>query len=1128
MGQSFVADLAGDEEFRLSRELARVRMVFELDLDDDEICRVRELFGAMAVRFGSRLGARPLIRKYPALCLITLVGHAGLAYDQGRYWESFFAELGMDRDQDFENALRAELGPLLKRFGLREFPELQGHYVQLMAMHAGIPVHCLGDLIQVIEHHLAVGRERSGAAVFEWLTEPGMAYRLNQLDVPVRNFLQLGGEMAVDIVDRILDFLEYVAAHPEVGSDLEVDSATTGLPTVLLNGLIDHIGEHSLGRKQLIRRNVPVIGYSTQDDQVVVRLPYPETASELPWRVAVNGEVREVYSERGWGIAEDGDHPLTPFPVVRPARDLVLRHDGSGVEHRIMLVDKGDPLLLFDLDGVLLPRRSALPRDSVLAMHPNDVDLVDVATGATVRSDEDFRTPTGWRGWRAHTVDLSVHNAIQLRGRAGNRLGVPREIRAVGAPRLELADGLEGVTSGSGLTVYAARPLIELPPCTDPDPHVWRVRVRRSGAADLLSDQEWESGPEQSMLDPFDGLDPGLLGLYDIVVTGPLGSDLRCGVFMAEGLSVEHSHTFRVPVPGGLSACETLLDCAMPLWSDRDLLTFGTESREARVEIGSGDTVHTLVITPPYFESRTDELGAPAQWRTAPQVLTPSDFETAALVAARVPGFVTADFAIMNAAGRIVQVETPDVPLENVFQISTRVFADTMRQLGSAELVARIDDPAGTSHTVVMARVQPTQLCGAIRVDERDLVFQDCVSAELGVFAWAGTAPWLAPWQLTITDGRAPLPDELCSAGDLLIQVFVDDPWLSVAPPPRPEDTAVRVPQPGWMRDENSPREGLSRFLAGVGPPPRSGGAMAEAWAALAALPSVRSSTAVEIVRGGLIGVLASDAREALDMLGGSMIPAAEMVSLLIRTGLAERPYASAVVTEHLHVNPWIGCLIEIAGLPYQASWRTDAPEKWEQLIGYLRSQGGAWLPELIEGRVGNARAGVFDATVEQLHQLPTAQLEELYLASQLVPGALLDEDTRTDATMAAFRVRREWAIDPASQILAAGTAAALRQIRRVAPLVYDLIDGRNAALDGVDVAAHPWMLLSVQSLTMAALARLDARGRFGSSPPIGRDMREAWARMAQLCPDLVVTDLLIAEALATAQTHPELIGAAR
>ncbi|WP_405135705.1 hypothetical protein [Nocardia sp. NBC_01388] len=1129
MGQSFLGELADREEFRLSRELDGVVLFLELNLDEDEIRRAQEIFGGIAAKcLASGRGPAAVIRMFPALTLTSLIGHAGLAYDQGRYWESFWAELGLDQDPEFENALRGALNGLLRRFRMREFPELSGRYVRVMTMHAGIPVHCLGDLIGVIEQHLLHGRDRSGAAVFEWLTEPGMGYRLNQLDVPVRNFLQLGGEFAVDIVDRILDFIDFAVQHPDSWNDLRLDTATTGLPTVLLDGLIERLRDRPLDQGVVaavssIRRRTPTPAYSMCDDEITVGVPYPESSPELPWRVSFDGDTREVYAERGWGVAEDGDHPLTPVPVTRPAREAVLRHEASGVEHRIVLVDKDNPLLVFDGDGRFIPRREALPRDVVLIVHPQDSVVVADGAGVDIQSLEDVRTPAGWRGWRAHSVDLSDHDSIQLR-RNGKPLGVVRDVRVQGSPVFEPAYPIEGVRTPSGLSVYSERPLVTLQSHTGPGYKDWHVRVRRSGQMRWLAATDWKSDAGEVCLDPFDGLSAGLLGLFEVVVSGPVGQDLRCVLFIAEGLQVDHGVYFRSPVPGGLTSSISRVGCDLPLQVDRELVAFDTDSRATQILVRSGDYSQKLVLEPPHFESRVDPIDSPARWRTSVHVLNPADMEAHALIAARVPGDVTVDFALVDLSGRPVQVEIPDVPSDNVFQLSSRVFVDTVRSIGSGRLIVRIDDPSGGAHEVTIAHIRPAQLCSGVRIDDVFLVFDDPIDEDLGVFVWATTAPWQPVRTLEVSDGLALLPEDLYAAGPLLVQVFVDDPWVVIPRPRGPEQSALRVDQRGWFRDENKARDELARFLSGIGPAPRSADSMAEVWASLALLPAARSDTRTELLRGALTRVLGLDSHAALKALGNSMIPAVQMVPLLIRTGLVDRAYSTGFTHVGLHANPWVGCLVEIANLPMLRRRRTEMPTTWGQTIGFLENQGGEWLLDLLGGRSGDPRVGVFDRNVERVHAFPAEQVDAMFEAFRLVPGALLDVDMRTSATIEAFHMRGQWVCDPAREVLTSGMRLALNRIRQTAPLLYDTVKARNEVLDGVDVGEHPWMLLSLQSLTMAALARLDARGRF-DTPPITPEMRESWARMADLCPSMVATDLLIADAIATFVTNGDLIG---
>ena len=67
-------------------------------------------------------------------------------------------------------------------------------------------------------------------------------------------------------------------------------------------------------------------------------------------------------------------------------------------------------------------------------------------------------------------------------------------------------------------------------------------------------------------------------------------------------------------------------------------------------------------------------------------------------------------------------------------------------------------------------------------------------------------------------------------------------------------------------------------------------------------------------------------------------------------------------------------------------------------------------------------------------------------------------------------------------------------------------------------------MFLSLQSLTFAVLARLEAYGVIDSQYLTG-SVLSAWQTMARLFPRLVASDILLAEALVVHSIHGDLTG---
>lgn len=1120
MPDTFVWDEAGDEEFRQARRLEQVSLFAELNLDYDEIVRTRDLLGQLIREHRHRLGLRRLLDRFPALTVTTLIGHAGLDYEQGKYWESFWSELDLAREQEFENLLRARFPVYLRKFRMRTFPDLGTQYVQMMAVHAGVPVHCLGDLVDAVEQHIAQGRDPSGAAVFEWLTQPGLEYRMNDLDVPVRNFLKYGGEVAVDIVDRIIEFAGYTREHSDFANDLNLDTSTTGIPSLLLDALIERWEERPFGSVAALASRVPrarrpALTYSRTDDQIVVEVPYPASSAEIPWLVSFDGETTTVLARRGWGLSEGEIQPPTPVPVSRQVREVVLRHEGSGQHYRISLVDKDDPLLLFDEQGSHLSRHVALPRGEMIAVHPARAILRDAHSGSEIEHSAEA-TPVGWRDWVARVYDLTDTDAVVLRDDA--RSGVPRQVRRTGSARLVLPEPVEGAYTRSGLVVYAERPTVDLPPHAV-EPVEWRVRVRHSGTVDWLADDIWESGTEPVSLDPFEGIASGLLGLFDIVISGPLGQDIRHSVFLAEGLTVEHAAEFRTPVPAGLApTCATVL-AAEPLRTDRTEVEFGAMDREANIVVTSGANAERLVVRPPAVELRVDPIGSIAGWRTVAPVLTVDDLAAHMIVAARVPGSVEVDMVLIDERGTVRQAACPKTARDNVFQVSTREFADTARLTRRSRIVLRIDTDDGSTTEVTLARIQPRRLCTAVRLEGADLVFDGATDSDLAAFVWPCTAPWRAPIQVELIDGKATLPGEFVGAGPLTVQVFVDDPWSVISAPERPDDTADLVEQPGWMPDDDLGRAELARFLAGAGDLSGTSSAVPEAWTVFA---DVRSGQRYpSTVRSALLEVLRADPRSSVEALDRSIIPRTEVPPLLISSGLIDRDLSSPIRSDTL-TDPWLGCLVGIADLPYIAlQLRNSVPGA--ELRADLANYGGAQLQDLLTGDARCAYSDIFDADTVQLHFLPEEQFAALKQACEIVPAALLDADTRRSAVFEAFAQRRCWQDDPARATMTMQSAELMPLLRRASPQLYDVVKARNEVLTGADTTQFPWLLVSMQSLLFAAVARLSARSMLGGwSMPA--PMRESWARLAELCPALVCTDVLIADALASFAVHQDLV----
>ena len=1133
-GSAFWRNWLSDQEFEVSRRLEKASLVMEINLDEDEIGRIQEIYGSQAGEM-LRLEATAdeVIARYPALTLAILIGQASIGYEQNRYWDAFFARLDLERDQAFEQALRRALPRLLSRFGLRAFPDLKSEYVQLMAVHAGFPVYCMTDVVDLLEERMAAGME-TGGAVVEWLHEPGKKHRLGVLDVPVRNFLRYGDQLAIDILNRIIEFIEFTV-HTEAWfeQELDLETSTTGLPTLMLNRLIELLKERPFGSgprpstPRARRRRKPTIAYLPLDRQIVVEVPYPDSDPDVPWRLSFDGSSVEALAEPGWGVRAGEEHPPTAVAVPGPVREILLNHEPSGDAFPVTVVDKDDPLLVFDESGRWLPRRIAIPRGTVLAVYPHDAQVVDVGTGRALSPLGGLTdTPVGWHGWVAAELDVSEALSIVLERRGIAAPGGVRTVRDAAAPTFDHGEPVDGLKTLNGLTVYGTRPVVTLPANPGRTDIAWHVRARRVNSGTWIVDTTVHGDTEASEIDPFESVEEALLGPFEIQVSGPVGADLRQQAFFAEGIAVECTQPFRFPVSGGLAPVTAAIHSEWDLTVGQHRVEFAAADRDKTVTVAQGALSYRLRLTPPHVQIRADLVGIPAQWRTAASVLTPAELDEDRLLAVQAPAVAAALFQLESLNGRVLKEVTPDTPHYDYFQAPSRVFVDAARAVGQCRVVALADDELGNTVKIVLAHIRPAALCAGITVVDGSLVLEAPAEEEaLALNLWARTAPWLPALTLPVVDGKAKLPDAYADAGPLLAHVYVDDPWVTVTPPSWPDDSAVVVDQDGWMHDSSRERDNLSRFLAGAGPAPADAVSMPEVWAALALLPQDSDDVHTQQLRSALGRILTENSRAALHALGNSTIPQPEMMSLLIRTGLVYRSFAADSTINDLHPHPWVGCMVEIADLPSLFARRNYVAEERAQTLDYLADKGGATLLESLRaGKSNQLYNGVFDAQTMLLDKLPAVRVEEVFTSARLVPGAVLDEDTRVGAVIEAFLARHQWMERGWSPAVGSATLRTLDTIKRAKGQIYREVSVRNEKLHGVDTAAHRWMLLSLQSLTFAVLARMQAHGLLRHTP-VTSDYDEAWATMARLCPALVMSDLLIAEALATYACHGDLIG---
>jgi hypothetical protein len=160
----------------------------------------------------------------------------------------------------------------------------------------------------------------------------------------------------------------------------------------------------------------------------------------------------------------------------------------------------------------------------------------------------------------------------------------------------------------------------------------------------------------------------------------------------------------------------------------------------------------------------------------------------------------------------------------------------------------------------------------------------------------------------------------------------------------------------------------------------------------------------------------------------------------------------------------------------------------------------------LLDGEDPYAGAGCIDEFAERLDQNPGLR-EQVIGAARLIPQGLLSADSRVLAVMGLVAERR----DPRLEWLSRNARSVLRESERLIRMIGD--SGTQRAFDA---RRHPsrtdgWQVYPAISIALALAARHAARGHADAGKWMLREQR-AWAGLAEVAPQLVTIDMIIAE----------------
>ncbi len=1067
----------GDElralEERWRPQVAGASLLAELEVTREDIDFALTLIGDLCRRSGVRTALRRLVSSYPAVLAVGFSGAASLHYDAGNFWAPFWERLEINGDANLAGDFGTAFLDCLRTLRLTTFPEIdeeRGYrYISRMLLHAGVPITCIDDWVEAIETaSRRVGSDDSGV-LFDHLTTAARARRLHTTAMPVQRFLRLGGDYALDFLDRSIDVIRGVSGDTSDPTGLP-DRFVEEIRRVVTASGVARVG--SRPRRRAIAR--PQLAFDAGGIGVHLVLPATEHESSVNWVVRFDQEQRSIHAPMlSTGLSQTVEVPV-PVAVGR------ITVEGPQLENQIRL-DQGGGLLLFGTSGRALPNAGDVLDTEVWVLHPQESALAESGQRVLERTSSVHR----WPGWSAVRLDLTEATSIGLVG------GPTRRVDHQPLPRL-MTEPLDGVMTTDGHAVFDSWPTLALPA----SPNGWTVTV-----AD-------ESEPPVSRTATFNGAEaeevdlgqvwPDLGGIVTITVRGPLGRGLKTVGAIAPGASLRTIPSWRGLAEGGL--CAATIDLRHP------------SGRAEAVEVAEGVTEVRgflelaprnipVVIKPPGMGVRVIREGEPTVWSHATLRLSSDELITAAptLVVHHGGDGQPPLLELSTGVGvSVQQVQPTGARAGGTAAYDLRRFADTVRANPACSLHLR-----GSGRHDRVAVVRPARLVGDVvaRATGDALHLVDPATLDIVVAVYQHLDPVAPPIEARPNEaGVVMLPEDLVAAGDLRVRVRIDDPWSpqSWGAFPRSDSNTFDVS----MWQPNLVEGVVPRLIAYGTEPPADPDSLAAAVSVYPLLDRYLTEERAGDIRSVIRSVTRREPEATAIAIAATTASAEDRAHMAVNLGAVSRPLARLdVATVETLLDRW-------------------APLGVAAASHYLKGPDREWMADMIADRVGMGFRGLLDGSDESpLHRprfeddhlldLPDEVLDLVFRSAGIVPAALLDADAQALSgrrLLTAIRdhdprlapIRTKWADYVGATLHRLGGMGAPA---RITSAIQRRVQGDD------------WQIAPAASLAFATLARLDAR-----RDPDDRQLRNEWrfalGRLARTAPNLVAADLVMTEAV--------------
>ncbi|MCC7362109.1 MAG: hypothetical protein IT317_21675 [Anaerolineales bacterium] len=568
----------GDWETYLAPQVtsAQLRLLGEISLTADDCRQLGRTIGGLHTRRSKANALHELRRRYPCSFITFLVAQGVYGYKAGDYWDGVIATTGVNLSAVDCREWGFAFEEILEELGLPQFPGMGGsRYVSVILAHGGIPDYSLNDFFSNLLHPAVVRPQYADLAREELITELLQRSSADFADKPVRRFLEYGGQVAVNFLERCREM-----AQEFLETNIVPEASALGLPQRVVEAYRVWISEQDedkierhIYRGDDLRLRKPEIVVDPWGQGVSLRLPsqlVPATLSQssFAWRLktATAEQATIPVKVRRMGYDLRTVEPQ-PFRLQRPAAWFQLEFLVDQKTKRTWRIDglsPERPLLIFDsARATLVNWMHDIPAERAWLLFPAD-------HSASCEGESQFvDLPAGYGAWAEYKLqewDLTQARRLLLRPKAGEPLGFPiRQGEAALRPTL-VGGGLLPISQPTRRTpLYVGQlPSIQIPligkHSVEEELRSWRLTIRSRGFAlpeinrtlriDELNDYlDKEPGTNAVRLPlAVSGLlDGQSYGTYDLRLRGPLGRDAELPFRIWHALEVEPLEAIYVP-----------------------------------------------------------------------------------------------------------------------------------------------------------------------------------------------------------------------------------------------------------------------------------------------------------------------------------------------------------------------------------------------------------------------------------------------------------------------------------------------------------------------------------------------------------------------------------------------------